>query len=224
MTIDMAPEGPGAYMVVRADNVLMGEIACEWVGKVLKGKGKVLELQGDLANSNGRDRTDGFEKCMAAKFPDIEVVGRPTKWQSELAANAAQTVLSADPDIDAIYIQSEAVMLPAILNTLKTLKKNAKAGEPGHIYLIGIDGTPMALDKIRSGELDASVSQPLDLYAKYGIKYVKDAVAGVKYSVGPTDHGSKIAIALGCMQDQLPSPLVTKENVDDPMLWGNMTK
>ena len=224
VTIDMAPEGPGAYMVVRADNVLMGEIACEWVGKVLKGKGKVLELQGDLANSNGRDRTDGFEKCMAAKFPDIEVVGRPTKWQSELAANAAQTVLSADPDIDAIYIQSEAVMLPAILNTLKTLKKNAKAGEPGHIYLIGIDGTPMALDKIRSGELDASVSQPLDLYAKYGIKYVKDAVAGVKYSVGPTDHGSKIAIALGCMQDQLPSPLVTKENVDDPMLWGNMTK
>jgi ABC-type sugar transport system substrate-binding protein len=202
----------------------MGEIACEWVGKVLNGKGKVLELQGDLANSNGRDRTAGFEKCMAAKFPDIEVVGRPTKWQSELAANAAQTVLSADPDIDAIYMQSEAVMLPAILNTLKALKKDAKAGEPGHIYLIGIDGTPLALDKIRSGELDASVSQPLDLYAKYGIKYVQDAIAGVKYSVGPTDHGSKIAIAVGCMQDLLPSPLVTKENVDDPKLWGNMTK
>ena len=67
VTIDMAPEGPGAYMVVRADNVLMGEIAAEWVGKTLNGKGKVLELQGDLANSNGRDRTNGFEKVMAAK-------------------------------------------------------------------------------------------------------------------------------------------------------------
>jgi ABC-type sugar transport system substrate-binding protein len=224
VTIDMAPEGPGAYMVVRADNILMGEIACEWVGKVLNGKGKVLELQGDLANSNGRDRTAGFEKCMAAKFPDIEVIGRPTKWQSELAANAAQTVLSADPDIDAIYMQSEAVMLHAILNILKALKKDAKAGEPGHIYLIGIDGTPLALEKIRSGELDASVSQPLDLYAKYGIKYIKDAVAGIKYSEGPTDHDSRIAIAVGCMQDLLPSPLVTIENVDDPKLWGNMAK
>ncbi len=60
---------------------------------------------------------------MAAKFPDIEVVGRPTKWQTELAANAAQTVLSADPDIDAIYLQSEAVMLPAILNTLIALTR-----------------------------------------------------------------------------------------------------
>ena len=77
VTIDMAPEGKGAYMVVRADNIRMGEIAADWVGKVLNGKGKVLELQGDLANSNGRDRTTGFEKRMAAKFPGIEVVGRP---------------------------------------------------------------------------------------------------------------------------------------------------
>ena len=224
VTIDMAPEGKGAYMVVRADNIRMGEIAAEWVGQTLKGKGKVLELKGDLANSNGRDRTDGFEAYMAAKYPGIEVVGRPTKWQAELAANAAQTVLSSDPDIDAIYMQSDAIMLPAILNTLKSLKKDAKVGEPGHIYLISIDATPLALEKIRSNELDAAVSQPLDLYAKYGIKYIQDAFAGVEYKEGPTDHDSKIAKVGETMQDQLPSPLVTKEKVDDPMLWGNMVK
>jgi ribose transport system substrate-binding protein len=224
VTIDMAPEGKGAYMVVRADNIRMGEIAADWVGKVLNGKGKVLELQGDLANSNGRDRTTGFEKRMAAKFPGIEVVGRPTKWQAELAANAAQTVLSSDPGINAIYMQSDAIMLPGVLNTLKSLKKDTKVGAPGHIYLISIDATPLALDKIRSDELDAAVSQPLDLYAKYGVKYIQDALAGVKYSEGPTDHDSKIAMVGETMQDQLPSPLVTKKNVEDPMLWGNMVK
>jgi hypothetical protein len=48
-------------------------------------------------------------------------------------------------------------MLHAILNILKALKKDAKAGEPGHIYLIGIDGTPLALEKIRSGDFSDEV-------------------------------------------------------------------
>ena len=115
-------------------------------------------------------------------------------------------------------------MLPGVLNALKSLKKDAKVGAPGHIYLISIDATPLALDKIRSDELDAAVSQPLDLYTKYGVKYIQDARAGVKYSEGPTDHDSKIAMVGETLQDQLPSPLVTKKNVEDPMLWGNMVK
>ena len=202
----------------------MGEIGAEWVGKTLKGKGKVLDLQGELTNSNGRDRTNGFEKYMASHFPGITVVGRPTKWQTELAANAAQTVLSTDPNIDAIFLQSDAIQLAAVLNVLKSLNKAAKAGERGHISLISIDGSPFGLDKIRSGELDACVSQPLDLYCKFGIKYAIDAVNGVKQVVGPTDHDSTISMALGALQDQLTSPLITKANVDDPKLWGNMAK
>ena len=224
VTIDMAPDGMSAYMTVRADNVKMGEIAAEWVGKTLKGKGKVLDLQGELTNSNGRDRTNGFEKYMAAHYPGIVVVGRPTKWQTELAANAAQTVLSTDPNINAVFMQSDAIHLAAVLNVLKSLNKAAKVGEPGHIYLISIDASPFALDKIRSGELDASVSQPLDLYCKYGVKYAIDAVNGVKHSPGPTDHDSKIAFTLGALQDLLSSPLVTADNVDDSNLWGNMVK
>ena len=114
-------------------------------------EGQVLDLQGELTNSNGRDRTNGFEKYMASHFPGITVVGRPTKWQTELAANAAQTVLSTDPNIDAIFLQSDAIQLAAVLNVLKSLNKAAKAGERGHIYLISIDGSPFGLDKIRSG-------------------------------------------------------------------------
>jgi ABC-type sugar transport system substrate-binding protein len=224
VTIDMAPDGESAYMTVRADNIKMGEIAAEWVGKTLKGKGKVLDLQGELTNSNGRDRTNGFEKYMASHYPGITVVGRPTKWQTELASNAAQTVLSTDPNIDAVFMQSDAIMLASVLNVLQSLNKATKVGEPGHIYLISVDGTPFALDKIRSDELDACVSQPLDLYCKFGIKYAIDAVKGVRQVVGPTDHNSKISYTLGALQDQLTSPLITKQNVDDPMLWGNMVK
>jgi len=42
------------------------------------------------------------------------------------------------------------------------------------------------------------------------------------FTPGPTDHDSTIIdVGNGVLEDQLPAPLVTKENVDDASLWGN---
>ena len=38
---------------------------------------------------------------------------------------------------------------------------------------------------------------------------------------GPSDHGSVIIKLPNGFEDQLPAPLVTKDNVDDKSLWGN---
>jgi ABC-type sugar transport system substrate-binding protein len=224
VSIDKAPEGGKVAMIVRANNVLMGQLACKYLGGALQGKGKVLELQGDLADINGRDRTDGFENCMRQNYPGIQVIAKPTKWEAANAANATQTVLTATPDLNGIYMESDSVMLPGVLNILKQAGKDAKLGEPGHIHLVSIDGTPLALAKIRSGELDAVASQPLNLYAKYGVQYLLDAEKGQTFKPGPTNHDSTIAMIDGNPMDLLPSPLVTKKNVDDPQLWGNQVK
>jgi ribose transport system substrate-binding protein len=69
--------------------------------------------------------------------------------------------------------------------------------------------------------MDAIVSQPLELYAKYGIQYIKEAMAGKTFQPGPDGHGGTIVKAGDSLEDQLPSPLVTKANVDDKSLWGN---
>lgn len=48
---------------------------------------------------------------------------------------------------------------------------------------------------------------------------------GKTFKPGPTDHDSEIVkLPGGILEDQLPAPLVTKENVDDPGLWGNTVK
>lgn len=211
-----------AAMTVRADNVAMGRTACEAVGQTLGGKGKVLELQGDLLNSSGRDRTDGFETCMKGTYPGITIIARPTRWEQQRAADATQTILTATPDLDAIYVQSDTIMMPGVISVLQQTGHAKNVGEKGHIFLVGIDGGAFALDKIRSGELDATVSQPLDVYASAGINYLQRAVAGEVFKEGPTSHGSAIVrSASGNLEDLLPSPLVTKANVDDPVLWGN---
>ena len=53
------------------------------------------------------------------------------------------------------------------------------------------------------------------------MQYLQDARAGKKLIAGPTDHDSTVVDVEGYLVDQLPAPVVTKENVDDPTLWGN---
>ena len=71
-------------------------------------------------------------------------------------------MVSSTPDLGAIYMQSDAVMLPGACSTCwrSSAGKLKKVGEPGHIFLVSIDGTPFAHQKIREDLLDASLSQP----------------------------------------------------------------
>ncbi|MEO3854549.1 sugar ABC transporter substrate-binding protein [Acrocarpospora sp. B8E8] len=220
VSVDLGAEAGKIYMVVRADNVYMGKAACEYMGKQINGAGTVLDLQGDLATSNGQDRSKGFTTCMAEQFPGVKVISKPMNWKPDECATQAQTVLSTEK-IDGVFMGSESVCLAGVQQTLRTQGKLTKVGEAGHIVSVGIDGSKAALDAVREGTLDAVISQPLDLYAKYGIQYIKDAMAGKAYQPGPTDHNSTIVQAGESLQDLLPSPTVTKENVDDASLWGN---
>jgi len=224
VAIDMGPAGGKAAMVVRADNIRMGADACKLVAKALGEKGTVLSLMGDQATLNGRDRTSGFADCMKANYPNIKVIAQPTYWQAEKATAIAQTIVTSTPDLGAIYMQSDAVMLPGVLNVLKNAGKLKKVGEPGHIFTVSIDGTPFAHQKIREDVHDAAISQPMNLYVKWGLYYLQNAVAGKAFAPGPTDHDSTIAMFNGNPMDMLPAPTVTKANVDDPNLWANGVK
>ncbi len=224
VAIDIGPAGGKAAMIVRANNLRMGEDACMWLGKAVGGKGKVLSLMGDQATTNGRDRTTGFNDCMKKNFPDIEVNQQPTYWKTDKATAAAQTAVTSTPDLAGIYMQSDSVMLAGVLNVLKSADRLKKVGEEGHIPLISIDATPYALQQIRDDMLDAAVSQPLNLYVKYGLAYLEDAVAGKTFTMGPTDHDSEIVDMNGNMADLLPAPVITKAEASDPMLWGNQVK
>ena len=113
-------------------------------------------------------------------------------------------------------------MLPGVLSVLQQAGRRERVGDRGKIFLVAIDGSPYELKKIRSGELDAAVSQPLNLYAQLGIEYLQRVVRGDQFAEGPTEHGSRIKkSAAGNLEDLIPAPLVTRANVDDPTLWGN---
>lgn len=224
VAVDVAPEKGKVAMVVRANNVAYGEKACDYLGDQVK-TGKVVQIMGDLASVNGRERSEAFRTCVKKKYPKLKVLEIPAKWESDTAASKLDTLLNSNPDIKGIYMQAGGVYLAPTLQTLKSKKMLKKAGEKGHITVISNDGIPQEFDAIRKGQIDATVSQPADAYAKYGMYYIKAAMNGKKFKPGPTDHDSTIVkLPSGILEDQLPAPLVTKENVDDSELWGNTVK
>jgi ABC-type sugar transport system substrate-binding protein len=231
VTIDTRPDTGNVAMVVRADNRAYGEKACQFLGTKLSGKGKVVMLQGDVASINGRDRTDAFNECMQKSFPGVQVFGEPSKWDGALAASQLQTALAANPDVRGVYMQS-SFALAGTLQILKQKQLLLPPNDPKHVFVVSNDGIPEELKDIGAGQIDATVSQPADLYAKYGLYYVQQALAGKTFSPGKTDHNSTIIqVRPGVLEDQLSAPLVTIDGgsiggvstlkFDDKSLWGN---
>jgi len=174
---------------------------------------------------SGRSTERGFHRepvALAVGESELKLLEIPTKaWSGEDAAAGLDAILNSTPDLKAIYMHAGGVFLAPTLQTLKRRSLLHKAGEAGHIIIVSNDGIPQEFDAIRKGEADATVSQPADLYAKYGIMYLKQAIEGKTFKAGPTDHDSTIVeVAPGVLEDQLSAPLVTKENVDDKSFWG----
>ncbi|CCK26004.1 ABC transporter [Streptomyces davaonensis JCM 4913] len=231
VTVDTRPDSGKVYMVVRADNRAYGEKACQYLGTKLGGKGKVVMLQGDLGSINGRDRTEAFNDCMKKDYPGITVFGEATNWDGAVAAQKLQTRLTQHPDIKGVYMQSSF----ALSGTLQVLKQKKLLVDPKndkHVFVVSNDGIPEELKSIAAGKIDATVSQPADLYAKYALYYLKAAIDGKTFKPGKTDHDSTIIqVRDGVLEDQLSAPLVTADGAayggvpslksDDKSLWGN---
>ncbi|MGW4130973.1 sugar ABC transporter substrate-binding protein [Amycolatopsis japonica] len=221
VAVDVAPEGGKVAMVVRADNKAYGTKACEAIGAKVT-SGKVVQVMGDLASVNGRDRSEAFRQCMKTKFPGVQVLEVAAEWKADKASSGLDSLLTANPDIKAVYMQAGGVYLAPTQQALKRKNLSFPVGDPKHVVLVSNDGIPQELAAIRAGELDATVSQPADDYAKYGMYWIKKAMAGETFKAGPTDHRSTVVeVRPGILEDQLPAPVVTKDNVDDKALWGN---
>lgn len=225
-SIDDGPAGGEVTATVRADNLNAGAQGAEEMARRLQNDECwadqdciVLELQGSLATPNGLDRSDGFSTRLMELAPEVTLIQRPTEWTADMAADAAQNVLTQNPTLDGIFMASE-LMATAINAQLNRAGRNAPVGDPDSVIRIAIDGTPQGLQLIRDGALDATVSQPLSAYATKTADLIELVMGGGTIEIGPRDDGRVIDTPVG-PQYQLNATLVTIENVDSDDLWAN---
>src|ERR1700751_3767014 len=171
------------YMVVRASNILYGMDACAYISSKVK-SGYVLDLEGDLTSSNGADRTNAFNDCMAANDPGVTVLKDPTVWTDATAVTDAQNAVNAyGSKLKAIYAQWSSPDT-GILPLLK------QKGLTGKVLVVSDDGVPFEMCDISKGLTDAAQSQPANLYAEWALKYAVDAAKGVALKPGDPGGGA----------------------------------
>src|SRR6202789_2222291 len=165
VSVDTIVGAGHVYMVVRASNTLYGQDACAYIANSVK-SGYVLDLEGDLTSSNGADRTNAFDSCMQQNDPSVKLLKDPTAWTESTAVTDAQNALNAyGSQLKAIYSQwssPDTGVIPLLTN-----KGYGKVGSANHVIVVSDDGVAFEMCDIQQGTLDASQSQPADLYAKY---------------------------------------------------------
>ena len=186
------------------DHVKAGSLAVDEIVKFLETKngsasGNVVDIMGMAGSPAANGREKGFKEAVA-KHPGIKVIATQDGGWDTAKANAIMTdILQANPEIDAVFCanDAEAVGVSAAIQAAGRMKP---IGDKDHIYVIGIDGPKPAIEDIRKGVQDASISQqPIKMSEKM-MDLVADMVAGktVEKSV------------------EWPSQLITKENINTP--------
>src|SRR6185437_2368896 len=196
------------YMVVRASNLLYGLDACAYISSRVK-SGYVLELEGDLTSSNGADRANAFNACMAANDPHVTVLKDPTVWVDPTAVTDAQNAVNAyGSKLKAIY----AAWSSPDTGIIPLLKSK---GLTGKVLVVSDDGVPFEMCDISKGLTSAAQSQPANLYAYWALKYALDAAKGVALKPGDPGGGAP-ALQMVSYQgdsnlgDPIVAPFVTK--------------
>ena len=239
VSVDTIVGAGKVYMVVRASNTLYGQDACAYIASNVK-SGYVLDLEGDLTSSNGADRTNAFNSCMAANDPGVKILKDPTVWTDATAVTDAQDAVNAyGSQLKAIYSQwssPDTGILPLLKSKGLT-----------NTIVISDDGVPFEMCDIGNGSVTASQSQPANLYAQYALTYAEDAAKGVTLAAGQPGGGAPALQNVSYdgdtnLADPIVAPFVTKTAtklsltspvdglpasftttaVSDSDLWGNV--
>lgn len=233
-TIDRSPIGCKINMTVLSDNRLAGQQAGEVLVEELtkkygEAKGKVLEITGNLSQNVGQLRRDGFHDVVD-KHAGIEVIQKVADWDAAKGQQIAIDVLTANPDLDGIYIHSDNVYGPGTKAAMDQLGRFFPRGQEGHIILVGVDGGPWILEAILNKIADGAGSQPV---SDFGIvvNWIEQELAGKTIEEGEVvQEGATWSPAHiktnadGTKELFLATTKVTAENITNPVIWTNMDK
>jgi ribose transport system substrate-binding protein len=204
-TLDRGAKGGKVTSFVETDNVKAGRDAADYIAKRLKerygeARGNVVDLVGLVGTSAAADREKGFSEGIA-KYPGIKVVARQeASFDQEKALNVTSNILQANKKIDAIFGANDDNTIGAI-RAIDAAKRFRPPGSDEHIIIVGIDGTEQALEAIRAGKQDATISQnPIKMAAK-ALDFVEQAASG------EGDVPQRFFY---------PTILIEKDNIDSP--------
>jgi erythritol transport system substrate-binding protein len=168
--------------------------AITWQGLV-GDSAQYVEFFGNPSDNNAATRSNGYNTVLS-QYPGLEKVAQEVaNWDRTQGYNRMQSIMQANPVIDAVISGNDEMALGAIA----ALKE---AGRLDGVIIGGFDGSPDAVDAVRSGEMAYTVLQPVAVFSRE--------------AVIQADHYIKNGEPMVDQEKQLFNCLlITPENVDN---------
>lgn len=180
------------YAYVGSESIQAGTMQMEKAAEMLGGKGNVAIIHGQLGDEAEIYRTKG-NKNVIKNNPEMKVVREGTaNWQRSEAMKLTENWIQSGQKFDTIVANNDEMALGAMMAL-------EAAGKLNDVVVAGIDGTPDALEYIKSGQLKVSAFQnPME----QGNKAIETAIKAAS--------GEK----LDDKYVWVPFEVITKDNVD----------
>lgn len=197
VSVDRGLTKPVEDVYIAGDNPGYGRIAAEYIAKELKGKGKIVILEGIPCVIN-TERVEAF-KAVMKNYPDIEILdSQPAYWSTQKGLEVMENYLQKYKQIDAVWTGDDDV-LKGVLQAYK------ESGRKDIKLFVGGGGSKDIVKMIMNGDplVRATATYPPSMIAT-GISL---AIMGLK--------GQPLS---GFYQRQIPSKiilaaeLIVKEN------------
>ncbi|WP_326836406.1 sugar ABC transporter substrate-binding protein [Amycolatopsis rhabdoformis] len=184
---------------VKAGSDAVDRIAADLTARKGSATGTIVDIQGILGTPSAARRELGFRQQLA-HYPGLRVAAAQDGGYDTAKSNSLMVdILQANPQIDAVFAANDAEAV-GVSAAIKAQGRFKPVGDPGHIIVIGVDGSKPAIADVRAGVQDASISQnPIKMMEK-----AVDTVADLEA------HKS--------VQKQIdwPSAIITLDSIDSP--------
>ena len=141
---------------VGGDNFEIGKTAGNYVARILKGRGNVIEIWGLPSSSPAIDRNKGFSQILSS-YPGLKIVGEINgKWERVFVEEELPHLLRQVKGVDLIYAHNDRMAFGAY-QVVKEL------GLENQVKIIGIDGlagTNGGIQLVENGILSATFLYP----------------------------------------------------------------
>lgn len=132
---------------VGSDDYQLGLATGRYLFQALGGKGNVIALEGVRGSLVGSERFRGFKKALEA-FPGIKLLAsQPANFQRLQGLQVTENLMQTFPKMDGLWGANDAMALGAI---------EAIDGANRKAMVVGINGTPEAIESVKQGKLLAT--------------------------------------------------------------------
>ncbi|MBU1822528.1 MAG: D-ribose ABC transporter substrate-binding protein [Bacteroidetes bacterium] len=164
----------------------------------LNKKGSYVEILGMVGDNNTWNRSRGFHSVVD-HYPDLKMVAQQSAdFDRNKAMEVLESVLQANPDIDAVFCGNDAMAMGAY-------QALVAAGKADKVKVFGFDGAEDVVNSIQDGKIVATGMQFPAVMAQTAATFADE------YFKGKRDFPKKMPVAV---------ELVTAKNVKNYAAYG----